>query len=87
VAGRRDEALKILNQLQERADRGEYVTPFGIAWIQIGLGDKDQAFACLDKAYNDRSSGMIYLKVDPMFDPLRSDPRFTNLLRRMRLPT
>lgn len=87
VAGRRDEALKILNQLQERADRGEYVTPFGIAWVQIGLGDKDQAFAWLDKAYNDRSSGMIYLKVNPIFDPVRSDPRFTSLLQRMKLPT
>jgi tetratricopeptide (TPR) repeat protein len=87
VAGRRDEAVKILNRLQERADRGEYVWPLGIALIHIGLGNKDDAFAWLDKAYEDRSTGMNYLKVNPLYDPLRSDPRFLSLLQRMRFPT
>jgi Flp pilus assembly protein TadD len=86
VAGRRDEAVKILNQLQERADRGEYVWPLGIALIHIGLGEKDEAFVWLDRAYEDHSTGMNYLKINPSYDPLRSDPRFTNLLRRMRFP-
>ena len=54
--------------------------------IYAGLGDKDQAFACLDKAYELRDSGIVFIKVDPLFDPLRDDPRFKNLLRRIGLP-
>jgi DNA-binding winged helix-turn-helix (wHTH) protein/TolB-like protein len=86
-SGRGDEAIKILNQLQERAKRGEYVLPLGIAWIYIGLGDKDQAFVWLDKSFEERSDGMRQIKTNPIYDPLRSDPRFTDLLKRMRLPT
>jgi len=86
-SGQRDEATRILNQLQERAKRGEYVLPLGIAWIYIGLGDKDQAFVWLDKSFAERSDGMREIKTNPIYDPLRSDPRFTDLLRRMRLPT
>jgi DNA-binding winged helix-turn-helix (wHTH) protein/TolB-like protein/Tfp pilus assembly protein PilF len=86
-SGQRDEAIKILNQLQERAGRGEYVQPIGIAWIYTALGDKDQAFVWLDKAFADRSYLLRYVKTEAMYDPLRSDPRFTDLLRRMHLPT
>lgn len=85
--GQRDEALKILNQLQERANKGEYVVPIGIAWIYIGLRDKDQAFVWLDKAFAEKSDLMREIKTNPIYDPLRSDPRFTDLLRRMNLPT
>jgi DNA-binding winged helix-turn-helix (wHTH) protein/TolB-like protein len=87
VAGRRDEALKILGELNERVARGEYVTPLGIAWIHIALGDKDQAFAWLDKACDEHSGGLSYLKTEPVYDSLRSDPRFTEVLRRVHLPT
>jgi DNA-binding winged helix-turn-helix (wHTH) protein/TolB-like protein len=87
MAGRRDEALKILGELDERAVRGEYVTPLGIAWIHIALGDKDQAFAWLDKACDEHSGGLPYLKTEPVYDSLRSDPRFANVLRRVNLPT
>jgi tetratricopeptide (TPR) repeat protein len=86
-SGQRDEAIKILSQLQELAKRGEYVLPLGIAWIYIGLGDKDQAFVWLDKSFEERSDGMRQIKTNPIYDPLRSDPRFTDLLKRMRLPT
>ncbi len=86
-SGQRDEAIKILNQLQERAKRGEYVLPLGIAWIYIGLGDKDQAFVWLDKSFEERSDGMRQIKTNPIYDPLRSDPRFIDLLKRMHLPT
>jgi len=86
-SGQRDEAIRILNQLQERANRGEYVQPIGIAWIYTALGDKDQAFVWLDKSFEDRSDGMREIKTNPIYDPLRSDPRFTDLLKRMRLPT
>jgi len=50
------------------------------------LGDKDQAFALLEKAYNERDNMVVLLKVDPYFDPLRSDPRFTDLVRRVGFP-
>lgn len=86
-SGQRDEATRILNQLQERARRGEYVLPLGIAWIYIGLGDKDQAFVWLDKSFEERSDGLRQIKTNPIYDPLRSDARFTDLLKRMRLPT
>ena len=50
-----------------------------------GLGDKDQAFAWLEEAYNERSNILQFLKVEPNFDPLRSDPRFRDLLHRVGL--
>jgi hypothetical protein len=55
------------------------------ALIYIGLDEKDQAFRWIEKAYEDRVFGLGYLKVEPFFDPLRSDPRFTGLLKRMGL--
>jgi tetratricopeptide (TPR) repeat protein len=87
LAGRRDEALKILGEMDQRAARGEYVTPLGIAWIYIALGDKDQAFTWLDKACDEHNGGLPYLKTEPVYDSLRSDPRFANVLRRVNLPT
>jgi DNA-binding winged helix-turn-helix (wHTH) protein/TolB-like protein/Tfp pilus assembly protein PilF len=86
-SGQRNEALGILNQLQERADKGEYVVPIGIAWIYIGLGANDEAFLWLEKAFAEKSDLMREIKTNPIYDPLRSDPRFTDLLRRMNLPT
>jgi len=49
----------------------------------VGLDDKDQAFAWLEKAFAERSAGLTFLKAEPMFDPIRSDPRFQDLLRRV----
>ncbi len=84
VSGRRDEAQKTVNELQELSKR-RYVSPYFFALIYTGLGDKDQAFAYLDKAYEEHNDYLIYLKVEPLFDPLRSDPRFADLLRRVGL--
>ena len=78
------EAKKILDQLKERSQQ-TYVQPSLIAVIQLALGDKNQAFDWLQKAYEDRSAGLLYLKVDPAFDGVRSDPRFVDLLRRVGL--
>ena len=52
----------------------------------MALGENDQALEWLETAYEDRPEGMVWLKPDPIFDPLRSDPRFQDLLRRMNLP-
>jgi len=85
AAGNRREALKILGELKELSKR-TYVSPLSIGSIYNALGDKDQALEWLEKAYQDRAAGMTDLKLDPMPDPLRSDPRFQNLLRRMNFP-
>jgi tetratricopeptide (TPR) repeat protein len=84
LAGRKAEANKILNELLE-LKRRRYVTPPALANVYIGLGDKDQAFFWLEKAYQDRSNYLAYLKVFPADDPLRSDLRIDGLLRRMGL--
>jgi serine/threonine-protein kinase len=83
-AGQKEQALQIFSALKERARR-QYVTPYDIAVVAVGLGDKDQAFAWLERAYQERSRWFIHCKAEPLLDPLRSDPRFQNLLRRMRL--
>jgi TolB-like protein/Tfp pilus assembly protein PilF len=82
--GKQTEAQKIIDQLNERATR-EYIDPGLITYVYIGLGDKDQAFAWMEKAYQERSGIIGWLQIEPHFDPLRSDPRFTELLRRMGL--
>jgi TolB-like protein/Flp pilus assembly protein TadD len=84
VSGKKSEALAGLAELQERAKR-QYVPPYDIALIYVGLGEKEKAFAWLEKAYNDHSTEMIYFKVEPMLAPLRSDSRYQDLLRRMKL--
>jgi TolB-like protein/Tfp pilus assembly protein PilF len=84
VAGRKEEALKVLDQLN-KLSKHEYVVPAYRARIYAGLGEKDQAFEWLEKGHEDRSITSAPLKVGPDFDPLRSDPRFADLLRRMNL--
>jgi tetratricopeptide (TPR) repeat protein len=82
--GKRDEAQKVIDRLNEMSKRG-YVNPHTLASIYAGLGDKERALELLEKAYNERASSMVLLKVDPMLDSLRAEPRFQDLLRRMRL--
>jgi tetratricopeptide (TPR) repeat protein len=85
VKGRVDDAQKVLEELQELSGR-RYVSPFMIALVFAGLGKKDQAFESLGKAYRDRGSMLHSIKVEPALDSLRSDARFTELLRRMNFP-
>jgi tetratricopeptide (TPR) repeat protein len=82
---RAGEALKMLEQLQEQAS-GRYVPAYYIALVYDSLGRKDDAFELLEKAYEERSGWLVYLKVEPSFDRLRFDPRFQDLLRRMNFP-
>jgi len=84
-SGQQSEARKLIAELKEQAKKS-YVFPSYLAYIHIALGEKDEALALLEKAYEERDSNMIDLKVDPIYDPLRSDPRFVELLRRMNLP-
>lgn len=86
TAGYQDEALKILEQLQELSKQ-QYVTPYGIGRIYTALGQKDEAFHWLETAYAQRENWMVLLKVDPCLDGLRPDPRFQDLMRRMNFPT
>jgi TolB-like protein/DNA-binding winged helix-turn-helix (wHTH) protein/Flp pilus assembly protein TadD len=86
LAGRKDEAWKILDELKE-ASKQRYVSPFAFALIYIGLGDKDQAFEWLNKTADEDPYRIAFLKVNPRFDSLRSDPRFDALLKRMKLAT
>ena len=83
VAGKGDEARKVLDKLKVRLERGDHVPSLTMAIIYTGLGDKDQAFEWLEKARKNRSEDLIFLKVDPKFDTLRADPRFSALLAKM----
>lgn len=84
-SGKRGEALKILEEL-EQPSRRLYASPVRIASIYAALGDKEQAFRWLEKAYHDRTDHLLYLRIDPDLDSLRSDPRFQDLVRRVGLP-
>jgi tetratricopeptide (TPR) repeat protein len=86
VAGKRAEARKVIDDLVERS-KEEYVQPFYISGIYAALGERDQAFAWLEKAYQDRHPQMTLIGVEPALDPLRSDPRFAAVVRRVGLPS
>jgi TolB-like protein/DNA-binding winged helix-turn-helix (wHTH) protein/Tfp pilus assembly protein PilF len=85
LAGKPEEATKVLNELLELNKR-RYVTPAALVNVYIGLGNKDQAFVWFEKAFAERSNYLAYLKVFPILDPLRSDPRFNDLIQRVGLP-
>jgi tetratricopeptide (TPR) repeat protein len=84
-AGDRRGALTLLQRMRAFAAHG-YVPSYHFALIYIGLGDTDRAFAWLEKTVNAREASCLALKIDPLLDSLRSDPRYTNLLRRVGLP-
>ncbi len=85
-AGKREEAQKNLDELLQLSKQ-RYVSPTAIAQIYIALGDKDQAFAWLEKGNEVRDLNVVRLKVDPRYEPLRSDPRFADLVRRIGIPS
>jgi len=84
-AGRFADARVTIQRLQEHMQK-DGIGAYEVAAVYAGLGDKEQAFAWLEKAYSERNKGMTYLKLDPCLDPLRSDSRFASLLRRVGLP-
>jgi serine/threonine-protein kinase len=85
VAAKKSEALAILHELLQMSTR-QYVAPYNIALVYVGLGDKDEAFQWLDKAYDERSVRLINIAVHPRFASLRSDPRFAALVQKIGLP-
>lgn len=81
---RTDEARRILEELEHLASQG-YVSPYSLARVHIGLGQFDEAFAQLEKTFQERHGILSYIKVEPMFDRIREDARYTDLLRRLGL--
>lgn len=84
VAGREKEARHVLDRLTELS-RKRYVSAYHIALIYCGLGELEQAFDYLEKTFAERDAWLIWLRVEPQLDPLRDDPRFADLLRRVGL--
>src|SRR5882724_2805716 len=84
LAGQHGEAQKILAELEKRSKK-TYVSSYQIALVYLGLGQNDKAMKHLDNAYQEHSTLLTYLKMDPRFDPLRSDPRFQDLVHRVGL--
>jgi serine/threonine protein kinase/tetratricopeptide (TPR) repeat protein len=82
MSGRRADALKIVSELQERSKR-EFVPSYSLATVYLGLGRKDEALQYLAKAYDEGSYYMIHLKVEPLLDSVRHDPRFADVVRRV----
>jgi TolB-like protein/Tfp pilus assembly protein PilF len=86
LSGRKGEAKMLLRELEERDASGEYIVPTFFAALYANLGNKDEAFRWLEKGYQERSWFMLFLRIIPRFDPLRSDSRFDDLVRRMKYP-
>jgi len=84
LAGRRAEALQQVRELEELAS-DRYVSPWGQALIFCGLGD-DRVLEALERSCDERAAWVMYLATDPRFDPVRSDPRFLSILRKLHLP-
>ena len=84
--GKRAEALQLLRNLQLREASGEILPEFPLIWAHAGLGNLNEAFARLEKAYREHRDRMMWLKVDPQLALLRGDPRFGDLLRHMNMP-
>jgi eukaryotic-like serine/threonine-protein kinase len=84
LSGRKNEARQILRELLKMREQ-RYVNPFSIAMVYVGLGEREHAFEWLEKAYQERSYFMVFLKVSNDFDPYRDDPRYVDLMRRIGL--
>jgi tetratricopeptide (TPR) repeat protein len=82
VTGDRKRALEALEELKQRALQGD-APPFSLAIVYLGLGDRARALEFLERAYDENSQWMVYLRGDRIFDPLRSDPRFQALMKRL----
>jgi serine/threonine-protein kinase len=83
-AGRRSDALRLLVELKRRRNTGH--APAGaLVNAYLGLGENEEAFVWLEQAYKEQSNMLQFVKVHPYFDPIRNDPRFADLVRRVGL--
>ncbi|HVH69490.1 MAG TPA: hypothetical protein VNB49_00065, partial [Candidatus Dormibacteraeota bacterium] len=85
IAGKRRAALKLLHELKDLSKK-RYVSSYSFALVYAGLGNKSEALAWLEKAYSERDGALPFLNVNPRLAPLRSDPRFRDLVWRMNFP-
>ena len=85
MAGRKAEAEQTLEVIKKLAERRGDLDKISLAWAYIGLGNKDRAIACLEQDYKSHRVHLTSLKSNPEYDPLRSDPRFLDLMRRVHL--
>jgi tetratricopeptide (TPR) repeat protein len=85
VSGQKEKAQKILGQLESQAKK-ESISGYQFALIYVGLGEKEKGLAALERAFHERSTLLTYSKMDPRFDPIRSDARFIDIQRRIGLP-
>jgi len=83
-AGQPDQARKLIAQIEEHVKK-DGIGRYEIALVYTGLGEKSEAFKWLEEAYRAHDVGLVYLKVDPCLDPLRSDARFDDLMHRLGL--
>jgi predicted Zn-dependent protease len=84
-SGNKAEAEKLLADLSAESKR-QYVSPYYFAVVYVGLGKPEEAMNWLEKAFTDRSNGLVFLKVEPELDDLRSNPRFVALQRKLNFP-
>ncbi|HYY58940.1 MAG TPA: tetratricopeptide repeat protein, partial [Pyrinomonadaceae bacterium] len=85
ASGRREEAERVLDELKERQRQGTHVSPYDFTIIYTALGERELAFEALERAFENRSEALVWLKVDPRLDPIRTDPRFISIQRRVGL--
>jgi TolB-like protein len=85
-SGRPQEARNVLAEFDDLVRQGRYASGYAIAVVYAGLGDRDRVFSYLDAAYRERSHWLVWLKRDPRWNDVRSDPRFQNLVHKIGLP-
>jgi TolB-like protein/DNA-binding winged helix-turn-helix (wHTH) protein/Tfp pilus assembly protein PilF len=85
MAGKKREARDMLARLNTLSQK-KYVTPYGVALVYAGLGEKNQALNWLDKALDDRSHWLVWMRLDPRWDPIRDEPRFKRIVGRVGFP-
>ncbi|HEX8847745.1 MAG TPA: protein kinase [Pyrinomonadaceae bacterium] len=85
VSGNKGEAQKMLSELKDLSER-RYISTYSVAMIYVGLGEKEQALQWLARGYEERNIELAWIKVEPRLDPLRDDPRFQELLRKIGSP-
>jgi len=85
MAGRRGDAEKLIDELKDLSKR-RYVSAHAFTWIHLGLGDKDRAFEWLEKAFGYHSFTLATMRISPLLEPLRDDPRWKDLAHRIGVP-